>query len=50
MGKNPVPKKEDVEGSREFAELFSLADTKIKDRAHEKPKFDLNYVPINIPQ
>lgn len=50
MGNNPVPKKVDVEGSKEFAELFSLADSKIKDRAHEKPKFDLNYAPINIHQ
>lgn len=46
MGKNPVPKKEEPEGSKEFAELFSLADTKIKDRTHEKPKYDLNYNPI----
>lgn len=45
MGKEPV-KKEDIGASREFAELFSLADTKIKDRAHEKPKYDLNYNPI----
>jgi hypothetical protein len=26
-------KDEDEEGAKEFAELFSLADTKIKDRA-----------------
>jgi hypothetical protein len=32
MGKEPV-KKVDEEGQREFAELFSLADTKIKDRS-----------------
>jgi hypothetical protein len=44
MGKNPIPQKNE-EGSKEFAELFSIADTKIKDRAHEKPKFDLNYNP-----
>jgi hypothetical protein len=44
MGKEPVKPKNE-EGEREFAELFSLADTKIKDRAHEKPKFDLSYNP-----
>ena len=44
MGKDPVKPKNE-EGQREFAELFSLADTKIKDRAHEKPKFDLSYNP-----
>lgn len=48
MGKNPVPKKEEPEGSKEFAELFSLADTKIKDRTHEKPKYDLNYNPAQV--
>lgn len=43
MGKEPI-KKVDEEGSREFAELFSLADTKIKDRANEyqKPTFEYN--------
>ena len=46
MGKNPIPKKEDLEGPKEFADLFNIADSKIKDRAHEKPKFDLNYVPL----
>jgi len=45
MGREPVKVKND-EGTREFAELFSLADTKIKDRAHEKPKYDLTYNPI----
>jgi hypothetical protein len=46
MGREPVKMKND-EGTREFAELFNLADTKIKDRAHEKPKYDLTYNPIN---
>ena len=44
MGKEPVKPKND-EGSREFAELFNLADSKIKDRTHEKPRFDLSYNP-----
>lgn len=44
MGREPVKVKNE-EGQREFAELFSLADTKIKDRAHEKPKYDLTYNP-----
>ena len=50
LGKDPIPKKQEMEGSREFAELFSLADTKIKDRAHEKPSFELNYTPIQLQQ
>jgi hypothetical protein len=33
MGKQQI-KKVDEEGSKEFAELFSLADSKIKDRDH----------------
>lgn len=44
MGKEPIKIKND-EGSKEFAELFSLADQKIKDRTHEKPRFDLSYNP-----
>jgi hypothetical protein len=44
MGKEPIRPKND-EGSKEFAELFSLADQKIKDRTHEKPRFDLSYNP-----
>jgi len=44
MGREPVKPKNE-EGQREFAELFNLADTKIKDRAHEKPKYDLTYNP-----
>ena len=46
-GAEPIKTKNE-EGQREFAELFSLADTKIKDRAHEKPRFDLSYNPINL--
>jgi hypothetical protein len=50
MGRNPQPKKqEDLEGAKEFADLFSMANSKIKDRAHEKPRFDLDYVPISVP-
>ncbi len=45
LGKNPQPKKVENEGSKEFAELFDLANTKIKDRAHERPKFEYNYNP-----
>jgi hypothetical protein len=46
MGKDPIPpKKEEEEGAKEFAQLFNLADTKIKDRAHEKPKYDFTYNP-----
>lgn len=45
LGKDPIPKKIEPEGSKEFAELFNLADNKIKDRAHEKPKYDLSYNP-----
>lgn len=43
MGKEP-PKKVDEEGAREFAELFNLADTKIKDReqTYQKPSFEYN--------
>ncbi len=43
MGKEPQ-KKVDEEGQREFAELFSLADTKIKDRSqtYQKPSFEYN--------
>jgi hypothetical protein len=62
MGREPV-KKVDEEGAREFAELFSLADTKIKDRNQDysKPSFDYNpvmpsqkqsqpsYVPQTVP-
>jgi len=44
MGKEPVKPKND-EGEKEFAELFNLADSKIKDRSHEKPKYDLTYNP-----
>ncbi len=44
MGREPVKTKNE-EGQREFAELFSLADTKIKDRSHDKPRFDLSYNP-----
>lgn len=44
MGREPI-KVKDEEGQREFAELFSLADTKIKDRTHEKPRYDLTYNP-----
>jgi hypothetical protein len=33
MGKQQM-KKVDEEGSKEFADLFSLADSKIKDRDH----------------
>ena len=44
LGKEPVKPKNE-EGSKEFAELFSLADQKIKDRNHEKPRFDLSYNP-----
>ena len=50
MGKEPI-KVKDQESQREFAELFSLADTKIKDRTHEKPRYDLTYKPpMNTPQ
>mmetsp|Transcript_19818 Transcript_19818/g.14569 ORF Transcript_19818/g.14569 Transcript_19818/m.14569 type:complete len:86 (-) Transcript_19818:77-334(-) len=43
MGNQPS-KKVDDEATKEFAELFSLADTKIKDRQQEyqKPSFDYN--------
>ncbi len=44
MGRDPIKPKNE-EGQREFAELFNLADTKIKDRAHDKPKYDLTYKP-----
>jgi hypothetical protein len=44
MGREPIKPKND-EGSKEFADLFSLADQKIKDRTHEKPRFDLSYNP-----
>lgn len=27
--------------------MFNIADSKIKDRATEKPKFDLSYNPID---
>lgn len=47
LGKEPIKPKND-EGQKEFADLFNLADTKIKDRAHEKPKYDLSYNP-NVP-
>lgn len=36
LGREPIKTKNE-ETSKEFAELFNLADTKIKDRAHEKP-------------
>lgn len=49
MGKQPI-KPVNEEGSKEFAELFNIADTKIKDRTHEKPRYDLEYKPIQIPQ
>lgn len=49
LGKEPIKPKNE-EGQREFAELFNLADTKIKDRAHEKPKFDLTYNPVPVSQ
>ena len=49
MGANPVKPKNE-EGSKEFAELFNLADSKIKDRAHEKPRYDLSYNPIQLQQ
>lgn len=44
LGREPIKVKND-EGQREFADLFNLADTKIKDRAHEKPRYDLSYNP-----
>lgn len=47
MGKDPIKPKNE-EGQREFAELFNLADTKIKDRAHDKPKYDLTYNPVPV--
>lgn len=35
----PIKKQEEDEGAKEFAELFNLADTKIKDReqSFQKP-------------
>ena len=47
LGRQPV-KKENEEGQKEFAELFNLADTKIKDRAQEMRKQDYTYNP-NVP-
>jgi hypothetical protein len=44
MGREPIKQKND-EGCKEFAELFNLADQKIKDRTHEKPRYDLSYNP-----
>ena len=44
----PVKKPEDDTGSKEFADLFNIADSKIKDRATEKPKYDLNYNPAQV--
>lgn len=52
MGNEPVKKVQEEEGNREFAELFSLADTKIKDRnqGYQKPSFDYNPIqPSNKP-
>lgn len=46
----PAKKQEDDTGSKEFADLFNIADSKIRDRATEKPKYDLNYNPIQIEQ
>ena len=44
MGKQAM-KKEDDEGAKEFADLFSLADSKIKDREQKTEKFDYSYNP-----
>ena len=33
LGKQAIKKKEHEEGQKEFADLFNLADSKIKDRA-----------------
>ena len=46
MGKQQMKQKVDEEGSKEFADLFSLADSKIKDRDHQKPNYgDYQYNP-----
>jgi len=49
LGKQAFIKKEEEEGSKEFAELFSLADTKIKDRSQpiQKPSYEYNPIVIN---
>ena len=44
LGREPVKVKNE-EGEKEFAALFNLADSKIKDRAHDKPSYDLTYHP-----
>jgi len=50
MGKQAV--KVDEEGAKEFADLFNLADTKIKDRNqdYQKPSFEYNPVYQNNQQ
>lgn len=50
MGREPVKVVNNDEGSKEFADLFSLVDSKIKDRAHDKPTFDLTYNPPSYQQ
>ena len=45
LGRQAMKKEEDVEGAKEFADLFSLADTKIKDREQKTEKFDYSYNP-----
>lgn len=47
-GYNPPVKEKEDTGSKEFADLFNIADSKIKDRATEKPRFDLNYNPAQV--
>lgn len=50
LGKQPVkPKPVDEEGAKEFAELFSIADSKIKDRSQKKPQMSYDYNPITSP-
>lgn len=44
LGKEPV-KKVDEEGSKEFADLFSIADSKIKDRGDTRVKASYEYNP-----
>jgi hypothetical protein len=48
MGKQPV-KVVDEEGAKEFADLFNIADSKIKDRASNKPQYNLDYNPVSSP-
>ena len=48
-GYNPTQKKE-PEQSKEFADLFNMAETKIKDRTHDKPKYEYDYNPNKFGQ